>query len=184
MDPHGGRGASSIPAAGRVNETLAAATEQDKDRHGFGRDVVRLDVTKANMSPIGEGDTQWLRLRGCAVGNGDYAQVVELVDPQDQTERMDEVLFDAICEALSAVPDGGSGFWVAKPGADNWVGQAFRTGGIGADGRAKALVGEWQKLGLLIPDADAKDDRKRPVKTATKLNQIMAAKYRSQRWGG
>lgn len=30
MDPHGGRGASSIPAAGRVNETLSTATKEDR----------------------------------------------------------------------------------------------------------------------------------------------------------
>lgn len=183
MDPHGGRGASAIPAAGRVNETLSAATEDDRDRYGFSRDVVRLEATKMNMSPIGEDDTQWLRLSSCAVGNGDFAQVIELIDSKDQTERMDAVLFDGICTAMRAAPEGGSGVWVSKRGPDNWIGHAIRAGGVGTDQRANSLVQVWQKLGLLIPDADATDGRKRPIRTALKLNEVLVAKHRSERWG-
>lgn len=183
MDPHGGRGASAIPAAGRVNETLSAATVKDHDAFGFGRDVVRLEATKANMSPIGEDDIQWLRLSGCAVGNGDFVQVIELIDGKDQTERMDAVLFDGICDAVRAAPEGGSGMWVSTKSATNWIGHAIRAGGVGTDQRASSLAQAWQKLGLLIPDAEAKDGRKRKIMTALKLNEVMAAKHRRERWG-
>ena len=139
--------------------------------YGFSEDVVKLEPTKANLSPFGKRDIQYLRVLGYAVGNGDFAQVIELLEAKDQTERMDRHLFDAICTAIRQLPGGGSGVWMAKKGADNWVGRAVMAGGVGTAKRAEHLVDEWIKMGLVIPDADAKDKYNRPVMTAVKLKR-------------
>jgi hypothetical protein len=181
-DPHGGRGASSIVAAGRVSETLSTPSKGDYERYGFGRDMVKLEPTKANMSPIGEDSAQWLRISGYPVGNGDYAQVIELVEAKAATEQMDEFLFVQIVMAIREVPKGK--VWVSKRGAPTWVGLAFQKGGIGTEDRADALVKDWSERGLLIPDSDATDDRNREIKTALKLNEIMVAKHKKEYFGG
>jgi hypothetical protein len=180
VDQHGLRGASAIPSAGRISETISVPTKKERERYGLGRDIIKLETTKANMSALGD-DVQWLRVRGHPVGNGDFAQVIELYAVKDATERMDEVLFDEIVVAIRQGPTEGK-HWVFKREAKSWIGHAFTAGGIGNDDRANVLIEEWMKLALLIPVEDAKDDRGRPVKTAIQLNELMAAKYRAERW--
>lgn len=147
MDLHGGRGASSIPAAGRVNETLSAATKEDRDRYGFAEGVACLETTKSNMAAIRDGNTQWLRLLSHEVGNGEYAQVSELLDPKNNAERMDDVLFAALRDAVLTPPPDGGGAWLTKEGAGNWIGRALRDGGVGTDARE----GDGARMGQARP---------------------------------
>lgn len=142
-----------------------------------------LETTKSNMAVIRDGNTQWLRLLSHEVGNGEYAQVLELLDPKNNAERMDDVLFAGLRDAVATPPDGG-GAWLTKEGAGNWIGRALRDGGIGTDARAKAMIQEWIKLGLLVPDPDARDSQGRPLKSAVKLDEIRAETYARSRWGG
>jgi hypothetical protein len=183
LDANGSRGASSIIGAARVSETLTPPTDKEREAYGLGEDVVKLEPTKANLAPFGKGDIQYLRVLGHSVGNGDYAQVIELLDVQDQTERMDEYLFDAISEAIRQPPLGGSGVWVSKKGAVNWIGHAVMAAGIGTAKRAEALVEAWIKAGLIIADPDAKDRYHRHITTAVKLNDVMVAKHKSRAFG-
>jgi AAA domain len=181
MDPNGSRGASSIIGAARVSETLTVLTEKEREAFGCGDDVVKREATKANLTRFSKDDTQYLRVSGHAVGNGaDYAQVIELFTPKDQTERMDRFLFDAICAAINQPPVGGSGVWVSKKGADNWIGRAIMMGGVGTAKRAETLGDDWVKMGLIIPDHDARDKFGRPVGTAVKLNAVMVEKHAIQ----
>ena len=156
VDANGSRGASSIIGAARVSETLTKPTEEEKRKFGLDGSYVRLDATKANLSKANH-NTMWLKLDGHAVGNssenypmGDYRQVMSLIQPQAQTERMDSMIFARVCNNLRTVPNDDVRAW-GKAKQNKfvpWVGTAFLDAGY-SEVEAKALVKEWVVNGLI-----------------------------------
>jgi len=153
MDSNGSRGASAVPDAARVCETMTKPTAEDRTKYALDDSYVRLDATKANLSEANI-NTMWFRIDGVCLGNatakypkGDYRQALTLIQPQAQTERMDRALFDLICtklrERTPQMPNWGRARQNKKLG---WVGLPIIEAGL-KEGDAKLLVKEWEANG-------------------------------------